>query len=153
MARKPLDRETVDSYFLKISAFDQGVPRQISSAPFSLEITIEDANDNSPVFDKNEYLVKRDEATAVGSKLVTMIITDNDHAINKQFAVTISDPQMNNMFSIKKVSTSEYNLVLKKALNFEERSLYNVIVTAKDAGVPSLEKSVSVRFRNIRVSQ
>jgi hypothetical protein len=49
---KPLDFEMQRSYHLNITASDQGNPSLVSSISFV--ITVEDANDNAPVFPRYE---------------------------------------------------------------------------------------------------
>ncbi|KAM6128007.1 protocadherin Fat 4-like [Pterocles gutturalis] len=55
MTKKSLDREMMDSYELKIIATDSGRPPQ--SASLVLSITVEDVNDNPPVFPQKSYSV------------------------------------------------------------------------------------------------
>jgi len=50
---KPLDRELEDNYHLQIVAVDGGLPAK--SGTLSVNVLVEDVNDNSPVFDHDSY--------------------------------------------------------------------------------------------------
>jgi len=52
---KSLDRETISSYTLNITAFDSATPPLQASNYFLLRITVTDSNDNRPEFDQLIY--------------------------------------------------------------------------------------------------
>ncbi|XP_051945075.1 protocadherin Fat 1 [Xyrauchen texanus] len=77
---KSLDRETTDHYTLNISVYDLGYPQKSSS--HMLDITILDANDNSPEFLQHEYSVDISEDTDVGTAIIQLEARDRDLGVN-----------------------------------------------------------------------
>uniref|UniRef100_H2ZF81 Cadherin domain-containing protein n=1 Tax=Ciona savignyi TaxID=51511 RepID=H2ZF81_CIOSA len=69
-----LNRETTASYDLQIQATDQG--GQWDRAP--LVITIEDVNDNKPVFSPVSYVINVDRNADVGTPITKLTATDAD---------------------------------------------------------------------------
>ena len=72
-----LDRESTPSYELRVKAEDQGTPRRLSTALYT--VTVDDANDNSPQFaaDQVKTLSVREDQTA-GEVLLTLTASDAD---------------------------------------------------------------------------
>ena len=62
-----LDRETTDEYILKVIASVRGSNQ---TATCRVNIKVEDANDNAPVFERESYSVLVLENITVGSQLV-----------------------------------------------------------------------------------
>jgi len=75
-----LDREKQASYNLTLVAYDGGVPPRTGS--LSINLTIDDVNDNSPQFDNATYLVRVPENAPVGAQLVRLRATDADAGAN-----------------------------------------------------------------------
>ncbi|RWS30694.1 protocadherin Fat 4-like protein, partial [Leptotrombidium deliense] len=73
-ATQVLDRERVEKYELKITAFDNG---NLSSTT-SLMVNVEDENDNAPVFQHGPLFVLLPELAKPGSKVVEVKATDAD---------------------------------------------------------------------------
>ena len=51
----------------------------ITAFCFQIQIYVNDTNDNPPVFDSANYELSISEATPVGTVIVTMAATDQDH--------------------------------------------------------------------------
>ena len=77
---KRLDRETVATYHYTALAIDGGVPPRSSSV--SVQIDIEDVNDNPPIFD--DIVVKVAENTPIGSVIAQISAVDPDDGVNAQ---------------------------------------------------------------------
>lgn len=71
-----LDRESRPFYFLKVVALDGGSPRR--SGELTINVTLNDVNDNAPRFSQQVYDVSVDEVAPVGSKVMTLTATDDD---------------------------------------------------------------------------
>ena len=71
-----LDRETRASYVLNISAEDAGVPKM--AAYQELRLSVEDVNDNSPLFELSVYQGVVNESSPAGTPVATVRATDND---------------------------------------------------------------------------
>jgi Cadherin domain len=65
---------------MTIYAIDGGEPSRTGST--LVEVTVLDANDNSPVFDRDSYEVRVPETASVGTVLVTVRATDKDSGLN-----------------------------------------------------------------------
>lgn len=75
-----LDRETKDFYSLVIQAVDGGV--QPRSGVLTLNITVEDDNDNPPVFEHSQYNVSVNETLAPRSVITSVLASDRDIGFN-----------------------------------------------------------------------
>lgn len=71
-----LDRETNPKYQFQVVAEDGGDPPK--SATASVVVTIQDVNDNEPIFNPKEYEVVISEDSSPGTPLTTVIATDPD---------------------------------------------------------------------------
>ncbi|XP_069339864.1 protocadherin alpha-8 isoform X8 [Eulemur rufifrons] len=72
----PLDRESVSSYGLVVTARDGGSPSLWATASVSVEVT--DVNDNAPVFPQPEYTVFVKENNPPGCHIFTVSARDAD---------------------------------------------------------------------------
>ena len=72
-----LDRETRPAgYVLNISAEDAGVPKM--AAYQELRVSVEDVNDNPPLFEQSMYQGRVDESRPPGTPVATVSATDID---------------------------------------------------------------------------
>ncbi len=147
--RAPLDREKEDLLEVVITIQDESFEHIV---PFRRQIRVLDKNDNAPTFVKNVYKFKVDETVEVGQTLFTQIgVSDGDDGSNSVVKLTClseSSPEACETFEIKAQLQSPGNYIglvrLKKALDFEERSSYDMVIKAEDAGVPALSSTVNV---------
>ncbi|KAM9332564.1 protocadherin-16 [Pholidichthys leucotaenia] len=75
-----LDRETQPKYTLEVVATDRGSPAL--SATVTVEVSVLDVNDNSPVFSKSGYSVEVSEDAAEGTRVLVVTATDADDELN-----------------------------------------------------------------------
>jgi hypothetical protein len=125
LLKKP-DFETKRSYKLNVTATDKGIPALTYYIRFS--ITIDDVNDNAPVFQNQPYVITIQENSS-GS--VTQIqATDSDSGKNGevQYHIAYQDPPGEN-FKIVKNSGQIY---IDKPIDREVTSLYKLTVVATD---------------------
>ncbi|XP_054840813.1 protocadherin alpha-5-like [Eublepharis macularius] len=130
---KPLDREKIAVHHLLLTAADGGQPQLTGMV--HLDITVMDANDNAPVFDQSVYKVKLFEHVADGTLVIRSNATDLDEGINKEIVYSFSNNAPSNIFTIDS-DTGE--IKVKGKVDFEENSVYNVEIEAKDKGSPPL---------------
>ena len=124
-----LDRETTPKYTLNISACDQGQP--VLCGYCSVQVILEDSNDNAPVFNPTRYNGNITENSIPGTSIVKVYATDPDLGTNAAVSFSIgssSDP--GGLFSI----TSEGVLSNNFKLDYEQRKDYQIVVVAKDSG-------------------
>ncbi|XP_015453624.1 protocadherin beta-12-like [Pteropus alecto] len=111
-----------------------------------IELEVRDINDHSPVFLEKEMLLEIPEHTPVGAIFLLESAKDLDVGINALKSYTISP---NSHFHIKmrvNPDNKKYpELVLDKALDYEEQSQLSFILTAVDGGSPPRSGTASVR--------
>ncbi|XP_048194740.1 protocadherin-15 isoform X1 [Perognathus longimembris pacificus] len=104
-----------------------------------VRIVVRDRNDNSPTFKHESYYATVNELTPVGTTVFTGFSGDNgatdiDDGPNGQIEYVIQynpeDPTSNDTFEIPLMLTG--NIVLRKRLNYEDKTRYYVIVQAND---------------------
>lgn len=85
----PLDRESVSSYQLNISASDG-----LFTSFVTVSINVLDANDNSPVCKQSLYTTRVSEDISVGTSVLTVSATDADIGSNAVVRYTVSGQGM-----------------------------------------------------------
>ena len=128
-----LDRETVDTYQLVIRALDSDP--EISERRndlISVEIRIEDVNDNKPIIQQTACGYSIPEDIIIGSNLFAISATDDDITTNSDVEFLI---EMNSHFSIGLLTG---NVSLRASVNFETVPSYTIYLSARDKGSPSL---------------
>ncbi|XP_004440066.1 PREDICTED: protocadherin-15 isoform X3 [Ceratotherium simum simum] len=104
-----------------------------------VRIVVRDRNDNSPMFKHESYYATVNELTPVGTTIFTGFAGDNgatdiDDGPNGQIEYVIqynpADPTSNDTFEIPLMLTG--NVVLRKRLNYEDKTRYFVIIQAND---------------------
>ncbi|XP_071179939.1 neural-cadherin-like isoform X3 [Mytilus edulis] len=119
------------------------------TASTNIQITIEDVNDEKPIFIIKNKEINRDEgiATAVDTELATFTATDRDTGLNGEISYFIGkDPRDENpkeYFKLEEYvdpTTSKLSarIRLNKLLDREHIAKHTVYILAMDKGVPSL---------------
>uniref|UniRef100_A0A673KXN8 Protocadherin Fat 4-like n=1 Tax=Sinocyclocheilus rhinocerous TaxID=307959 RepID=A0A673KXN8_9TELE len=123
-----LDREEEGFYLLHIKATDAGMPPLYSIC--KVNITLKDANDNSPVFYPVQYFANIKENEPSGSFVTSVTASDPDLGLNGtvKYAITAGDSYK---FHINNNSGKIMTLV---PLDREEKTAYQLQVTATDGG-------------------
>ncbi|NWX99920.1 CELR3 protein, partial [Nothoprocta ornata] len=136
MTKQSFDREMMDSYELKIIATDSGKPSQ--SASLILSITVEDVNDNPPVFPQKSYTVsvKENEPPHV---ILSATAMDEDIGYNAIIYYTIIGETSS--FYVGEVSG---NITTLQPLDYESRAHYTFILKAFNPGEPSLLDTANI---------
>lgn len=111
-------------------------------------VIIQDANDNTPSFSQNSYVVSVSESVPVGTSVLTVSALDKDQGENGYITYSISSPQpfpfIINQFS-GIISTA-------KELDFESSESFEFVVRASDWGSPyrrESEVNVTVHLENV----
>ncbi|KFP77160.1 Cadherin EGF LAG seven-pass G-type receptor 3, partial [Acanthisitta chloris] len=141
MTKKSLDREMTDSYELKILAMDAGKPPH--SASLVLSITVEDVNDNPPVFPQKSYsvTVKENEPPHV---ILTATATDKDIGYNAIVHYSITGDTT--PFHVGELSG---NISSLQPLDYESHSMYTFILKAFNPGEPYLQDTANITAKLI----
>ncbi|XP_070558932.1 protocadherin Fat 4-like isoform X2 [Ptychodera flava] len=128
-----LDRETVDSYTLTITAADStAVLGDSRSSATNLAVMIDDVNDNAPVCLSQPYSVSLSENTATGTTVMILTVVDGDTGANADFSIAIEsgDPDVDFVLANDKV-------VVHKQLAYEVMPFYTLVASVTDLGYPA----------------
>ncbi|XP_039631116.1 protocadherin alpha-8-like [Polypterus senegalus] len=129
-----IDFEEKDFYEFDVKASDRGNSPMNSFC--TVLIQIKDMNDNAPQIDITSLSSSVFEDVKPGSVIGVISITDLDSGLNSKIACTISKKLP---FEIKpSIQENLYSLTTNSRLDRESASQYNITITAKDFGHPSL---------------
>lgn len=134
-----LDREDVAQYELMLLASDSAPEELRKSSNTSIFITVLDANDNPPVFEKEKYEAEVSESIGFNATLLQVYAEDMDHGENSRIQYSIM-ADMPEFF----INPNNGILTVKKDLDREKHDIYYIPVMAKDSGTPQLSATVTV---------
>ncbi|XP_038673829.1 protocadherin-17 isoform X2 [Scyliorhinus canicula] len=148
--QRPLDREEQARHVLLVTALDGGEPPKSSSVQVKLEVV--DTNDNSPSFEEASLTVEISESTAPGTFLIDVNATDPDEGTNGEVVYSFSPyvtERIRQLFAIEPHSGA---IRLRAKIDYEESSIYDIDVQAKDLGPNSIPAHCKVSVRVIDVN-
>lgn len=132
---KPLDREKTDLYKLRLII--KGVPGNASV--INIFVTVDDVNDNSPMFIKNgKYAAEVSELAPHRHSIARLLAVDADmeNTPNSEVVYDITSGNDDGMFTIDLVTGI---LFVNNKLDYDEgATIYNLIIRACDSGNVSL---------------
>ncbi|XP_012875755.1 PREDICTED: LOW QUALITY PROTEIN: protocadherin alpha-6-like [Dipodomys ordii] len=129
---KFLDREETPEIFLVLTATDGGKPELTGTV--QLRITVLDANDNAPVFDRTLYTVKLPENVPNGTSVIKVNASDLDEGLNGDIVYSFStdvSPNVKNRFYIDRITGQ---ISVHGYIDFEECKSYEILVEGTDKG-------------------
>ncbi|XP_039630279.1 protocadherin alpha-3-like isoform X9 [Polypterus senegalus] len=143
-----IDFEENELYEFEVKATDRGtVPM---SSHCTVLIKIKDVNDNAPLIEITSLSSSVLEDVKPGTVVGLISITDIDSGINSKITCTSSE---NLPFEVKpSFQENLYSLLTKTRLDRESTSQYNITITAKDFGHPSLSSSETVSLNVLDVN-
>ncbi|KAI1241391.1 hypothetical protein IHE44_0004863 [Lamprotornis superbus] len=140
-----LDRENRSSYSLLLEAYDGGSPPR--STQMTLDVSIQDINDNAPSFNQSRYHTLISENLKPGSSILQVFASDADEGDNGDVIYEInrrqSDPDQ--YFTI---DARTGVIKLNKGLDYEVRKVHELVVQARDKAV---HPEVTTAFVTIHV--
>ncbi|XP_053498226.1 protocadherin beta-15 isoform X1 [Ictalurus furcatus] len=128
----PLDREKQKMHEMVLTAVDGGSPLRSGTA--QIMVTVLDANDNVPVFDRSVYRVSLVENAPRGTLVLKLNATDLDEGSNGEIVYSFSGHaplKVRELFSIDSYSGE---IRVKGIVDYEKASVYELYVQAKDKG-------------------
>nr|XP_035979524.1 protocadherin alpha-10 isoform X4 [Halichoerus grypus] len=134
-----IDFEDSNTYEIHVDVTDKGNPPMVGHCTVLVEVL--DENDNSPEVVITSLALPVREDAQVGSVIALISVSDRDSGANGQVTCTLS-PHV--PFKLVSTFKNYYSLVLDSALDRESVSDYELVVTARDAGSPSLSATASV---------
>ncbi|XP_061485277.1 protocadherin-16 isoform X2 [Rhineura floridana] len=140
-----LDREVRSIYTLFLEAYDGGSPPH--SSQMTLDVSVQDINDNAPAFNQSRYHTLIPENLQPGSSIMQVFALDADEGGNGAVVYEInrrqSDPEQ--YFTIDATTGV---IKLNKGLDYELRKVHELVVQARDSAV---HPEVSTAFVTIQV--
>ena len=128
-----LDREITGVYTIAFTVVDHG-PVSFSASS-TLEIEIQDVNDNAPSFDFKLYEVSVSEALGINQVVFNLNAFDDDIDANADLTYSIIAGDVDNMFTI---DPTENTINLAIMLDYEIQQSYTLSILVEDDGQPQL---------------
>ncbi|XP_074408343.1 protocadherin alpha-8-like [Zonotrichia albicollis] len=147
---KSLDRETIPVHRLVLTATDGGRPSLTGT--MELVIHVLDTNDNRPQFNQSVYKVQLAESAALGTVVTRVNATDADEGINSEVTYAVTNfipPSGKDVISLNP-NTGEIHLTA--ALDFEEVTIFDFRIEARDRGTPPLSGHCRVELQVLDVN-
>lgn len=141
-----LDRELDNDYSFLIRAKDGGTPSLWSD--ISVNIKIEDVNDNKPIFRHTEYSTSIFENITTGTNFLSTGATDDDLGDNAliRYDLDISTENGQKANYYFGVHRSTGNIFLLRNIDREVYQSFTLTVIARDNGIPSLWNQARVQI-------
>ncbi|KAG8191614.1 hypothetical protein JTE90_018546 [Oedothorax gibbosus] len=143
---KNLDREEQARYNLIAHVQDRG--HSDWECTCVIEIHIDDVNDNVPQFTLPIFIVAVNEDVPVGSLISKVHAVDKDLGDSRKITYSF----MNNHFGQFEINSKTGIVRLKRPLDRETESDYNLTVQATDHGIPPLSSNVLLSIRVLDVN-
>lgn len=138
----PLDHESQSLHLLTVRASDS-VTGVFSEA--SVEIEVEDVNDNAPVFSKLAYAAVVEEGLPAGTSVLQLSASDRDSGRNQDLTFQLVPTEKNetDFFEVDPLSGV---IVTKRVLDHEKNNQFHLRVRATDNGSASLSGEAAVHI-------
>ena len=136
-----LDHELRKSFTLTVNAIDQGQPKRSSSK--SIEIIVDDVNDEGPVFERADVTITVTENTRPGTSVGSVKAVDADSGENGRVTYWIKN---GNLFGTFGVNRTTGDIIIAREVDYEMCSSYIIQIEARDNSV------VNPKSSNVRVN-
>ncbi|XP_019730243.1 protocadherin-10 isoform X3 [Hippocampus comes] len=128
----PLDRERQKKHAMILTAFDGGSPERSGTA--LITITVLDANDNVPVFDRSVYRARLVENAPRGTLVLKLNATDLDEGSNGEVTYAFSGHAPLRVRELFSVDPYTGEIRVKGVVDYEKANVYELYVQARDRG-------------------
>lgn len=132
-----LDYEKTQNYQLTLQATDSVTG---AFADVIIDINIEDANDNPPMFSQLSYETSVSEAASFGTSILKVEATDRDKGRNQKIQYQL----LGNASAYFHVEPSDGIVFIKQSLDHEVQSQHHFVIIAKDSGSPPLSSTANI---------
>uniref|UniRef100_UPI00295495D5 protocadherin alpha-10-like n=1 Tax=Panthera onca TaxID=9690 RepID=UPI00295495D5 len=134
--KKSLDREVASKLLLVLKATDGGKPELTGTT--ELHITVLDANDNAPVFDKAVHRVKLLENSRNGTLVIRLNASDLDEGSNSHILYSFATDVSSNTEASFHIDSDSGEIKVNGKIDFEETKLWKLQIEAVDKGNPPM---------------
>ncbi len=148
--RHKLDREVQTDYTLHLVAYDGGSPRK--SGSITIQVSVQDSNDNSPRFDNSTYVVSVLENAVPGTPVVKLHATDPDQGLSGKVMYSLATDGSSSVPSSFQIDSNTGQIVVLEPLDYEKEAIHNLLVTAKDSGPDSVPTHARVTVHVVDVN-
>uniref|UniRef100_A0A3Q2ZKL7 FAT atypical cadherin 3b n=1 Tax=Kryptolebias marmoratus TaxID=37003 RepID=A0A3Q2ZKL7_KRYMA len=138
---KSLDRESRDSYRVRVQATDRIGQQGALSSQVDLTVLVLDVNDNAPVFQRRDYAVTVPEDVAVGTEVLRVLATSADIGLNAEITYNFRSGNELGKFTVDRKLGS---ISVADDLDFEVCKDFYITVEAWDSGSPPLSTATMV---------
>ncbi|XP_075712372.1 protocadherin alpha-3-like isoform X4 [Rhinoderma darwinii] len=136
-----LDFETVKMYEIQVEAIDHGDLQLVGHC--KVLVTVVDINDNPPEMTVTSLSVPVPENSPQGTTVAIISVDDKDSGSNGKVNCYISEPSP---FKVNPAFMSDFSLTVNGPLDREVKDQYEVTITARDEGSPSLSTSKTLKI-------
>uniref|UniRef100_A0A8C2WRQ2 FAT atypical cadherin 2 n=1 Tax=Cyclopterus lumpus TaxID=8103 RepID=A0A8C2WRQ2_CYCLU len=140
----PLDHESQTTHALTVRATDS-VTGAFSEA--SVDVEVEDVNDNAPVFSKPAYAVTLEEGLPIHTAVVQLSASDRDSGRNKDLTFQLVKTESNET-DFFEIDPRSGLIVTKQVLDHENTKHFHLKIKATDNGSVPLSSEAHV-FINV----
>ncbi|XP_078087833.1 uncharacterized protein LOC144505587 [Mustelus asterias] len=130
--KRSLDREKVAHHRLRLIAKDAGIPPRSGTA--EIIISVQDANDNTPVFAKPVCNVSLSENITRGTLVIKLNATDLDDGLNGEIIYSFTSHTAVRVRELFSLDSKTGEIRIRGNLNYEENKLFEINVQATDKG-------------------
>ncbi|XP_051869372.1 protocadherin-10-like [Pristis pectinata] len=130
---RSLDRENQAVHQMVLTAQDGGVPERSGTA--LVVVTVLDVNDNAPVFDQAVYTVCLVENAPRNTLVIKLNATDLDQGSYGEVSYSFSNHAPARLRQLFRVDPQTGEIRVKGVVDYEEASVYEIYVQAKDRGL------------------
>ncbi|XP_056373098.1 protocadherin gamma-B1-like isoform X34 [Hyla sarda] len=141
-----MDQEYNSVYNVTVQCMDKGSPPLSTNK--TIQLTISDINDNTPAFEKTNYIVYIIENNQPGTSIHNIVASDLDRGDNGKIIYSIVNSNIDNIPVTSYVSINSMTGVLyaQRSFDFEQLREFQFQVMAKDSGSPPLSSNVTARI-------
>ncbi|XP_007890046.1 protocadherin-19 [Callorhinchus milii] len=150
VVEKELDRETQSHYSYMITALDGGDPPNFGTT--ELNIKVIDSNDNYPVFDEPSYAVNVLENAPTNSLVIDLNASDPDEGTNGEIVYSFNSYVSDKTRELFKLDPRSGAITVRGHIDYEEGSIYEIDVQAKDLGPNSIPAHCKVTVNVVDVN-
>ncbi|CAH1174191.1 unnamed protein product [Phaedon cochleariae] len=144
--RTPLNREVQGTVELNISARDGGPNPKWAHT--QLKVIILDENDEAPEFSQSRMNVSLSENASPGTLVAMLTAADHDQGTNGSVAYSLHPAVKHRYKDTFALDSLTGQLTTKKLLDREKISNYEILVVARDQGIPPQTSTATV-FLNV----
>ncbi|KAM3866677.1 protocadherin beta-15-like [Diretmus argenteus] len=134
--QKSLDRESVKTHVLLLTAIDGGKPPK--SGDMRIIVDVSDVNDNPPIFTKDSYTVQLKENSPLGTSIIRVNATDLDEGSNGEVVYSLGNDVDGTIRARFNLNPLTGVITVAGVIDYEERSRYEIDVQASDKGAATL---------------